>query len=85
MSARRCAASDYSGAGGEEKRWSSSRGKTPELRHLMLLCVLPLLLLNRLHLVFDTELEFLQSYFFYFFFFGEIPLLEEYFEALTKL
>jgi hypothetical protein len=42
-----------------------------------------MLLLDRFHLILETQLQLLDPDFFQFFVFGEVPLLEETFEALT--
>ena len=44
--------------------------------------MMPMLLLDRFHLIFQPEFKFFEFYFFQFFFFGKVTLLEEIFEAL---
>src|SRR5438094_1447579 len=48
-----------------------------ELGDLVLLCLLPVLPLNGLHLVLETQFQLLQPYFFELFVFGEITFLGE--------
>jgi len=46
---------------------------------------LPVCALKLFHLVLDAQLQLLQPYFFEFFIFGEVPLLEESFKTLGVL